>query len=312
MKKASPTNDLMFKKTFGSIGNEDIVEGLAADFYMVLSGKIIVTNPYSIDAYAELGENEEETTMLRETLTDIALRAEIESLTMEMQIRKTDYFDRRTLYYACDKYRSGYNAQREQQSEEPENGEKEKTNRYKSLRPLYSLNILGYDYFTGDDAFRRFDLYDLEHAAKYVDKVTGKDLFAISFFEYNKPNVKNANHRYWQMYFQGLSIPKEAPNYIKKAERLLDFVNLSEKERKMYAECEKRKADMDAYLSTARNEGEARGIMLGEARGRSSERVRIAYALMKELGLPLSSVLTVMPDATESELIEIRAMSEKN
>jgi hypothetical protein len=81
-------------------------------------------------------------------------------------------------------------------------------------------------------------------------------------------------------------------------------VNLSERELKMYAECEKRKADIDAYISTAWNEG--------EARGRSSERVRIAYALMKELGLPLSSVLMVMPDATESELIEIRAMSEKN
>ncbi|MDR0219786.1 MAG: Rpn family recombination-promoting nuclease/putative transposase [Lachnospiraceae bacterium] len=302
--KLRPTNDLMFKKTFGSIGNEDIIKGFAADFFMVTSGKIIVANPYSIEAYEELDKNGGKTTMLRETLADITFRAEIESLTMEMQVSKTDYFDRRMLYYACDKYRSEYSAQQEPEPEEKqEDGEKEKPNRYKSLRPLYALDIIGYNYFPDDYAFHKFDLYDIDHKIKFTDKKTGKDLFAISCFEYKKPCVEIANHRYWQMYFQGLDVPNEAPSYIKRAEQLLDLAKLSEKERKMYAECEKRKADMDAYISTAWSDGEASGVELGKAQERTKTLCSAAVLLRKTDSWEM--VKSVFPDITEDEIKQV-------
>jgi hypothetical protein len=308
MAKASPTNDLMFKKTFGSIGNEDIIKGFAADFFMVTSGKIVVANPYSIEAYEELDRNGGKTTTLRETLADITFRAEVESLTTEMQVSKTDYFDRRMLYYACDKYRSEYSAQQEPELEEKqEDGEKEKTNRYKSLRPLYALDIIGYNYFPDDYAFHKFDLYDIDHKIKFADKKTGKDLFAISCFEYKKPCVEIANHRYWQMYFQGMDIPKEAPSYIKRAEQLLDLAKLSEKERKMYAECEKRKADIDAYISTAWSDGEASGVELGRAQEREKT-LHSAAVLLRATG-NWAFVFQACPDMTADEKDKIEEMA---
>jgi hypothetical protein len=158
---------------------------------------------------------------------------------------------------------------------------------------------LGYDYFVDDDAFRRFDLYDLEHGGKYVDKVTGKDLFAISFFEYRKPNAKNANHRFWQMYFQGLEIPRNAPGYIREAGELLRFTKLTNKERKMYVECEKRKADMDAYISTAWNDG------------REQERAKTLHSaavLLRATG-NWSFVFQACPDMTADEKNRVDEMA---
>jgi hypothetical protein len=119
MKKPNPTNDLMFKKMFGSPSNIAIIRGFVNDFFMAVEGNIVVTNPYSIEAYDELDEDGIETAVLRETLTDVTFRAEAETLTTEMQVVKTDYFDRRALYYACDKYRSEYNALQEPPQEKP-------------------------------------------------------------------------------------------------------------------------------------------------------------------------------------------------
>jgi predicted transposase/invertase (TIGR01784 family) len=299
--KLKPTNDLMFKKTFASECNKTIIKGFVKDYFGIEAETITVKNPYSIEAYKKM-EDEKEETELRETRADITYEAEDSALTVEIQVKKTDFYDRRALYYACDAYRAAYNDPKRLTAYADG-----KVNRYESLRPLYALNILAYNHFKEDsDALHKFELYDRKHGIILTDEKTGKELFAVTFFESGKLAVENENQKYWQMYFNGQPVPEEAPEYIKEAAKLLDIANLNEEEREMYESCEQRTADNDAYICTAWNDGEA----VGEARGRSSERIKIACALMKKLGLPLSSVLTVMPDATESELSEIRKMSE--
>jgi hypothetical protein len=48
--------------------------------------------------------------------------------------------------------------------------------------------------------------------------------------------------------------PEGSPEYIKEAEALIDYINLSEEEKMVFDMMEKAQADYDAEMSTARHE----------------------------------------------------------
>jgi len=55
----NPTNDLAFKKVFGSNENIHILKGFIKDFFFIEPEDLVVENPYSIKAYKEYVKDQE-------------------------------------------------------------------------------------------------------------------------------------------------------------------------------------------------------------------------------------------------------------
>jgi predicted transposase/invertase (TIGR01784 family) len=253
MSKISPTSDLAVKKVLASEENKDILAGLTNDFFEFEPKDIIIKNPYSIKVYTELmGNNEIE--KLRQTLRDIGASFVTSDFLSEIQVRKVRYFDARSLMYPCEIFCQGYNT-------------KTDNSRYAGLKPVYSLNILGYNHFVEDnDALRIFQLYDPVRNKEFKEKYLN-----IAFFELKKKNIETENQRHWRDYFTTGIVEPGAPSYIRKASEIIDFVNLKKEERDMLAVYEKAQATFEAELDYAHFEGMAEGreegIVIGENRG---------------------------------------------
>ena len=176
-----PTNDLLFRKVFG--GNPDILQGIIGDFFDIHPelSDITITAPYSIKAYRELLKQSASTddlaVKLRHTIPDVTADIKFAGFGAEVQLKKDEFFTTRSLYYAFDKFCSNYNRLGEM---------KQKLDgshlRYSSLKPVYTLNILGYPHFADDNhALRIFTLYDRKR-----DKSFRIEYISIAYFELNK------------------------------------------------------------------------------------------------------------------------------
>jgi predicted transposase/invertase (TIGR01784 family) len=256
VKRISPTSDLAFKKTFGSVEHTDIISGLINDFFDIIAEDITIANPYSIDICNEFKDGED-INVLRQTFRDIAVSFKTAEFVSELQIKKTKFFDERSIYYPfkrfCDNYSIEWRMER---------GTDGKFNRFSSLRPVYALNILGYDHFDDDDSLRVFELYDHKR-----NKHFGKELLRIGYFELTKVNIETVNQRHWHDYFTTGEVKPEAPDYIKKASEIIEFTNLGEGERKVAEAFEKAQAIIDAEIVTSYTEGKAEGKAEGVLEG---------------------------------------------
>ena len=93
IKRISGTRDLAFKKTFASIGNEDIIAGLVNDFFGFEPREIVIGNPYNIRAYQErLEGSDDDYNTLKYTLNDIRIGMANGSLVAEAQVKKLRVF----------------------------------------------------------------------------------------------------------------------------------------------------------------------------------------------------------------------------
>ena len=135
---------------------------------------------------------------------------------------------------------------------------------YSTLRPVYSLNILDHSLFGEDkDALRIFELYDPKRGKRFK-----KDLLRIGFFELTKGNIETANQRHWRKYFKSGEADEGAPPYIKKASKIVEYINLSEEERFMISAMERLEANDEAerayYIAESRAKGREQGMAEGE------------------------------------------------
>jgi hypothetical protein len=188
MQRIRPTSDLAMKKVLTSKGNEDILCGLINDFFDIsaTADEISIETPYNIEAYKEY-VNKRQSRVLRQTVKDIAATLKRADFISELQVLNTNFFDERMLMYLFDRFRKNYN-----RSERMILNSRGKHNRYSSLIPVYSLNILGYTHYDDDeDALRIFELYDPKR-----NKSFGKDLVRIGVFELKKPNIETDNQRH--------------------------------------------------------------------------------------------------------------------
>jgi len=250
LERISPTNDLAMKKVLASEENKDILSGLIHDFFGVVAEDITIINPYSIEAFKEFSENNENITVLRQTLRDITATFKAADFVSEVQVRKTRYFDERSVYYPLKRFCDNYNV-----AGSMEVGADGKANRYSSLRTVYALNILGYaNYPSDNDSLRIFELYD-----PVRNKRPNKQLFKIGYFELTKSEVETANQKHWRDYFLTGEVGSEAPEYIKKASRVIETVNLGEEEKKVIQALEKAQAIIDAEYSSAFFDGKDEG-----------------------------------------------------
>jgi len=247
--KIKAMGDLAFKKVFGAIGNEEIVAGLVNDFFGFTPADVRITNPYDIKVYEQiLRESGGDYSVLKQTLNDVGAEFSSGDFLAEAQIKKQGFFGARSLYYAFSRFCGNYDR----------NG-----NAYEDLRNVYALNILEESYFKNDgQAVRVFRLFD-DCANIHIDK----DYLAIGYFEISKTGLRNQNQHYWRMYFRGEKLPADAPGYIRRAERLIEVVNLGKEERRMISLQEKYEADQNAYFKEARMEGLKKGREEGLEQG---------------------------------------------
>jgi predicted transposase/invertase (TIGR01784 family) len=278
--RISPTNDLALKKVLASEENKDILQGLVHDFFglTVRCDDIVLDHPYSIKEYRELTVLGEETVALRQTIADVTASLTFANLTAELQVKRDKFFSERSIYYAFDRFCSGYNTLG---IDEHIHG----SVRFSTLKPLYALNILGFNHFLGDtDALRTFGLYD-ERRGKRFDK----EYLVLAYFELKKDNVETANQGHWKDYFTTGTVASDAPDYIKKASRIIEVVNLDKEEREVVDIMEKALAVSESIKYTAYLDGLEEGEAKGEARGKREGKREVARNL-KSKGIPLALV----------------------
>ena len=171
-----PTGDLAFKKVLASEENKDILAGLIKDFFDIVVEDLTIVYPYSIAAYKEL-EKDVKISVFRQTINDVAATFRTADFVSEVQVRKSSFFDERSILYPLERFCGNYNKAGHMVMDA-----QGKPIRYSSLRPVYSLNILGYTHFPGDDdALRIFELFDTKRNKRFK-----KDYLRIGYFELTK------------------------------------------------------------------------------------------------------------------------------
>ena len=261
--RISPTSDLGFKKITSEPSNKDVLRGIIGDFFdlWIPLDEINVTAPYDIKSYEEylrrLGGGEEISESLRQTVQDVAADIKIADIGAEVQVRRDAYFSQRSLYYACTRFCSNYNLPGKMVYRYDG-----KPIRYSSLKPVYILSILGCPHFIDDeDALRVFTLFDRKRG-----KAFEIEYLTVAFFELSKNNIETVNQRHWKTFFQNGAAPEGAPEYIKKAARVIDRANMTQEERDMFDQLQKAQDTYDSVIYTAQIEGEKIGEARGEAR----------------------------------------------
>ena len=269
------------KSSLSSPENKDILQGLISDFFGVRPAldDITITSPYSIKAYKELLKQSDGTelavTKLRQTIMDVSADLKVAGFGMEIQISKSTYFSKRSIYYACDRFCANYNKPGEM--EQDYDGS---FLLYSSLKPIITLNILGYPHFNGDDdALRVFKLYDSTR-----NKVFDKDYLTIAYFELTKNNVDSVNLRHWRTYFNTGEAPDNAPEYIRKASRIIEKANLTQEERDVINQMERAEEIYKDTIYTAQIEGER----IGEARSDKKKELAILDIARKALHMGMT------------------------
>jgi predicted transposase/invertase (TIGR01784 family) len=292
MKRISPTGDLAFKKVLASDENKDILCGLINDFFNVnvTVDEITIKNPYNIKEYRELIKDNN-VSILRETIKDVSASFKCFDFISEMQIKKMNFFSERVLFYTFERYSQNYNSIELMKCDGTG-----KPNKYSGLRPVYALNILGYSHFCDDDALRIFELYDPKRNKHY-----DKDLLFIGFFELLKPNVETKNQRHWRDYFINGEVDVNAPDYILKASRIIEAVNMDEEEHDMLTLLERAQARHEAEIYDAFYDGRNEG----KAEGNTEGKLEAAINIIKELDLPLSKAMSItgLPESEKKQLI---------
>jgi len=253
-----PTNDLAFKKIFTDIEHADIIAAFINDFtdLNVTPNQIRILNPYSIKTYQQqIAEKvrdypDLQTGDLRWIAHDAVIAIiETADVTIEMQLAPDAEFLKRAHYYLADVYAANYNHQPTTES------------RFKPLKPVWSINILGYRLFDDDLAYRT--------TTNYVDQThlpLEPPLFRFGFFELTKPTT-DPRLAAWQRFFTTGLVATDAPPYLRRAATIIEYHNLLPEERKMIDAAEKALAIWESTLYTAKLAAEAEGIALGEARG---------------------------------------------
>jgi predicted transposase/invertase (TIGR01784 family) len=252
------TNDLALRKVLASEENKDILRGLVHDFFKLELEleDIVLDRPYSIKDYREIDKQGNEALVLRQTVPDITASFVCANFTAELQIVKDTWFSVRSLYYAFDCFCSGYNKL-------DAGTDTSKSMRFSTLKPVYALNILGFNHFAeDDDALRIFELYDVDR-----HKAFDREYVKLAYFELKKNNVETENQRHWRDYFTTGEVADDAPDYIKKASHIIEVVNLDKEEREMVDMMERVQAVYDSTVYSSYLDGKNEGKLEGKLEG---------------------------------------------
>jgi predicted transposase/invertase (TIGR01784 family) len=246
----APTNNLLFLKCFSSPQSTGVLAGFINDVLGIEVDDIRIENPYDVAWVRE---------RLGYTTVDVLARLpDGRLITIEMQCHPQKSFDRRAAHYLSSRYVASYGDERLI----PE-GYRGLDAKYASLHPVCGINVCDFALFKKNgDPLRIFKLYDTTYNEEYAG-----GLLTIVFLQLVKrPLAGQEKLKPWLEFFKGLPLSGDVPDYIARAQEMTEYANLSEEERRMIDYAEMSREDMKGQLWYAHEEGEQRGIALGEQR----------------------------------------------
>ena len=268
MTKVNPKIDLVFKKLFGSEENKDILLSLINSILPLKQqiAKIILKNPYNVSDYAE-GK-----------LSILDIKAQDENgvlYDIEMQIRGSDFYGRRTLFYWAKMFGSqldyinDFDTANEQIEELEKLAELEKQGKlgYSGLKKCIVISLIDFNFFNDHRYNRYFMLKDgaTNEIHKDLDYL---DLYFIELkkFKAELQTVKTTLER-WITFLNNAhkytkdNLPQELAEIkeIRKASLKLDTMYLDEKEKNYYDGQQKFLLDQNSRLKEALEKGEIKG-----------------------------------------------------
>ncbi len=257
MSKVNPKIDLVFKKLFGSEENKDILLSLINAILPLEQqvAKIMLKNPYNVSDYAEG----------KLSILDIKAEGEDGKLfDVEMQIRDTKFYGRRTLYYWAKMfgsqldYMNSFSTANEQITESERLAELEKQGKlgYSALKKCIVISLMDFIFFDDTKYHRFYTLKDGETHEQHKD-LDYLDLYFIELKKY-KGHLQNLNTTLerWITFlnnahkYDNKTLPKELAEIkeIRKASQKLDAMYLDEKEKGYYDAQQKFWLDQNAFI----------------------------------------------------------------
>jgi predicted transposase/invertase (TIGR01784 family) len=240
MLKVNPKIDLVFKKLFGSEENKDIlmslINAVLPEHQQVTDIKL--KNPYNISDYAE-GK-----------LSILDIKAEDQEgnlYDIEMQIKGTTFYGRRTLYY----WAKIFGTQLDYQTEEDLAKKEKKGRSYTDLNKCIVISLMDFEFFKDERYHRCFVLKDRETDETHTD-LDYLDLYFVELEKFEKRHqavktildrwIKFLNNAY---IYNRENLPQELAEVepIRKANERLTVMYLTEKEKQYYDAQQKRYLD---------------------------------------------------------------------
>jgi predicted transposase/invertase (TIGR01784 family) len=255
-----PTNDLLFKKVFASIGNEDILLGFINDMLGTTFADATVKSPYSIEKFRDECKNDK----FMEVIRDIsASTSGGEVFSIEMQIARYNNFVNRSIYYMIEAF-----------SENIKNSAMssyKKGDIYSSLNPSFGINILDFNLFNNNEpAVKIFSMREELSNELLLDN-NGKPPLNLAYFNLQSSNIPNeSNIKHWRSFFRGEELEDSAPDYIKKAREIIKYQNLKREEQEMIDWAENARSVHYGVMEYAKEEARNIGWNAGLSEGRNS------------------------------------------
>jgi len=248
MSKINPKIELVFKKLFGSEENKDILLSLINAILPLHQqiAEISLKNPYNVSDYAE-GK-----------LSILDIKAQDENgvqYDIEMQIRGSDFYGKRALFY----WAKMFGSQLDYVVDNTKDKDKDVEIGYSDLKKCIVISLMDFNYFEDKKYNRYFTLKDGD--TNEIHK--GLDYLDLYFIELKKfkgklQTVKTTLER-WITFLNNAhkytkdNLPQELAEIkeIRKASLKLDTMYLDEKEKRYYEGQQKFLIDENSRLKEA-------------------------------------------------------------
>ena len=267
-----PTNDLLFHKLFTSKDTNHILKAFVRDVLGEEFETLTPRDTYHIDSYKQSLEDENK---LKYTEVDVlAASNDGTQVTIEMQVRSHDFFRERAVFYLSAAYASPYGDEDAEAFEED--------NQFSTLRAAYGINIIDFHMFPRDeDALQNISYHNDKTHRPFLGS-QGQKIHRLCFLSLKNKNIEPDSPVYhWQQFFKTGQVAEHAPQYLKDAQKKVNYYSLNEEEKKMIMRVDKGRAIRNAELSTARREGREEGKKEGRKEGQAENKVETAINFLK-------------------------------
>jgi len=257
MGKVNPKIDLVFKKLFGSEENKDILMSLINAILPENQqiAHITLKNPYNVSDYAAG----------KLSILDIKAEDEFGNLyDIEMQLKGTTFYGKRTLYY----WAKIFGSQLDYLTDEEIEAKLKKGKSYTDLNKCIVISLMDFEFFKDDRYHRCFMLKDRETNETHKD-LDYLDLYFVELekFENRHKVVKTVLDRWIKFLnradlYSKSTLPKELAEIepIRKANERLEIMYLDKKERDYYEAQQKRYLDEISRIQEGIEKGIQEGI----------------------------------------------------
>ena len=285
-----PTSDLAFKKILASNDHKSVTQGFIKDFFgvHVEVDDIHIVNPYSIKSYPKPGKDKSQ--VLRETRRDVTIELNLADVTVELQLYRDPAFVQRSFYYLADLYTHRYDPNPDGVDQGPA--------RFAGLRPTWSLSIMGQRLIDDHEAF---------HMNILADEISGEpflpQLVRFGFYELTKPDPNPVTAKWRDFLLTGVA-QADDPSYLREAASIIDYVNLSPRERDMVTWQQKNADYYDGGLYWAKQEGIEQGIEQGTSQAKlDAARAAFRWGVSRDGVMAITGLDAATVDQLADELV---------